>query len=307
MDILTSSIAQGILWSIMAIGVYLTFRILDIADMTAEGSFPLGAAITAHALVQGMGPITATLMGTAGGALAGLVSGFLTTKLHIPDLLTGILTMTGLYSVNLFIMGQANVPLTMTNAGKAVKNIFTSIEVGDSTMTTIVVGAIFLIVVIAALVFFFNTEMGLAARAVGNNEDMSAANGIHADNMKIVVYMISNGLIALSGALMAQTNGYADISMGIGTIVIALAAIIIAEILLRHLSFAWRLITIILGAIIYRLIIALVLEWGVDPNALRLFYAVMLTVFLALPLVQKNLKRIQQRRQNVKAMQKEVH
>lgn len=306
MDILTSSIAQGILWSIMAIGVYLTFRILDIADMTAEGSFPLGAAITAHALVTGASPLVATLMGTAGGALAGLVSGFLTTKLHIPDLLTGILTMTGLYSVNLFIMGQANVPLTMTAAGKSIKNIFNIISIGDSTTTTIVVGAIFLAVVIALLVFFFNTEMGLAARAVGNNVDMSAANGIHADNMKIVVYMISNGLIALSGALMAQTNGYADISMGIGTIVIALAAIIIAEILLRHLSFGMRLITIIGGAIIYRLIIALVLEWGVDPNALRLFYAVMLTVFLALPLIQKNIKRMQQRRRNMQAMKKEA-
>ncbi|WP_127850037.1 ABC transporter permease [Lacticaseibacillus hulanensis] len=304
MDILTSSIAQGILWSIMAIGVYLTFRILDIADMTAEGSFPLGAAITAHALVTGASPLMATLMGTAGGALAGLVSGFLTTKLHIPDLLTGILTMTGLYSVNLFIMGQANVPLTMTAAGKSIKNIFTMITIGDSTTTTIVVGAIFLAVVIALLVLFFNTEMGLAARAVGNNEDMSAANGIHADNMKIVVYMISNGLIALSGALMAQTNGYADISMGIGTIVIALAAIIIAEILLHHLSFGMRLVTIIGGAIIYRLIIALVLEWGVDPNALRLFYAVMLTVFLALPLVQKNIKQAQQRRRNVADMKK---
>ncbi len=216
MDILTSSIAQGILWSIMAIGVYLTFRILDIADMTAEGSFPLGAAITAHAIVTGVSPLLATLMGTAGGALAGLVSGFLTTKLHIPDLLTGILTMTGLYSVNLFIMGRANVPLTMDAAGKTLKNIFTTIAVGDSTTTTIVVGAIFLIVVIALLVFFFNTEMGLAARAVGNNEDMSAANGIRADNMKIVVYMISNGLIALSGASWPRRTGTPTSPWGLG-------------------------------------------------------------------------------------------
>lgn len=295
MDILTSSISLGFLWSIMAIGVYLTFRILDIADMTAEGSFPLGAAITAHALTQGVGPIAATLLGMLGGAAAGFVSGFLTTKLHIPDLLSGILTMTGLYSVNLFVMGQANVPLVGT-----VKTVFNMVNIGSSTTTTIVIGAIIVAIVIALLVFFFNTEMGLAARAVGNNEDMSAANGIKADSMKIVVYMISNGLIALSGSLMAQTNGYADISMGIGTIVIALAAIIIAEILLRHLSFGQRLLTIIGGAIIYRLIIAFVLDRGVDPNALRLFYALMLTVFLALPLIQKKIAQSQQRRKNTR-------
>lgn len=299
MDILTSSVSLGILWSIMAIGVYLTFRILDIADMTAEGSFPLGAAITAHALTTGMGAISATLLGFVGGAGAGLVSGFMTTKLHIPDLLSGILTMTGLYSVNLFIMGQANVPLVGN-----VKNIFSIVNVGGSTTTTILVGAVILAIIIIALVLFFNTEMGLAARAVGDNENMAAANGINADNMKIIVYMISNGLIALSGSLMAQTNGYADISMGIGTIVIALAAIIIAEILLRHLTFGQRLLTIIVGAIIYRLIIALVLAWGVDPNALRLFYAVMLAIFLSLPLVEKKVAQIQQRRRNTKEIMK---
>lgn len=300
MDILTSSISLGFLWSIMAIGVYLTFRILDIADMTAEGSFPLGAAITAHALTTGTGPVVATILGVAGGALAGLVSGFMTTKLHIPALLSGILTMTGLYSVNLFIMGMANVPITGTT-----KTLFSLFQIGDSTTTTIVIGGIVLIIVIALLVFFFNTEMGLAARAVGNNEDMSSANGINADSMKIIVYMISNGLIALSGSLMAQTNGYADISMGIGTIVIALAAIIIAEILIRHLSFGQRLLAIIVGAIIYRLIIALVLDWGVDPNALRLFYALMLTLFLALPLIQKKIAQIQQRRRNTKQIMEE--
>ncbi|WP_125607733.1 ABC transporter permease [Lapidilactobacillus bayanensis] len=300
MDILTSSISLGFLWSIMAIGVYLTFRILDIADMTAEGSFPLGAAITAHALTTGIGPVVATLLGVAGGALAGFVSGFMTTKLHIPDLLSGILTMTGLYSINLFVMGMANVPIAGTT-----KTMFTLLQIGDSTTTTIVIGGIVLAIVIALLVFFFNTEMGLAARAVGNNEDMSSANGINADAMKIIVYMISNGLIALSGSLMAQTNGYADISMGIGTIVIALAAIIIAEILLRHLSFGRRLLTIIVGAIIYRLIIALVLDWGVDPNALRLFYALMLTLFLALPLIQKKIAQVQQRHRNTKQITEE--
>lgn len=299
-DILVSSIYQGLLWSIMAIGVYLTFRILDIADMTAEGSFPLGAAITAQSLVSGISPILATLYGFLGGAAAGLVSGVLHTKLKIPALLTGILTMTGLYSVNLFVMGKANISL-LNN----IKTIFTMHDFGSSAMDVMVIGAVMVVIVIAILVFFFNTEMGLAARAVGNNQQMSAANGINNDNMKIIVYMISNGLIALSGSLMMQMNGYADVSMGIGTIVIALAAIIIAEIILHNLSFGKRLMTIIVGSIIYRLIIAFVLDRGVDPNALRLFYSLMLAVFLAIPLINKTMKRQKERRQNNRAMQED--
>lgn len=297
MDILVSNISVGFLWAIMAIGVYLTFRILDIADMTAEGSFPLGAAITAHQLVSGTGPILATLLGFCGGAAAGFVSGVLHTKLKIPDLLTGILTMTGLYSVNLFIMKAANVSL-LSN----IKTVFTMATIGDSTLTTIVIGVVILAIVIGLLVFFFNTEMGLAARAVGDNQAMAAANGVNNDNMKIIVYMLSNGLIALSGSLMAQTNGFADVSMGIGTLVIALSAIIIAEILIRNVSFGKRLVMIIVGAIIYRLIIAGVLQLGVDPNYLRLFYALMLVVFLALPLAQKEIKQSRARRANKREM-----
>ncbi|WP_125580082.1 ABC transporter permease [Lacticaseibacillus suibinensis] len=297
MDILVSNISVGFLWAIMAIGVYLTFRILDIADMTAEGSFPLGAAITAHQLVSGTGPILATLLGFCGGAAAGFVSGVLHTKLKIPDLLTGILTMTGLYSVNLFIMKAANVSLLSD-----IKTVFTMATIGDSTVTTIVIGVVILAIVIGLLVFFFNTEMGLAARAVGDNQAMAAANGVNNDNMKIIVYMLSNGLIALSGSLMAQTNGFADVSMGIGTLVIALSAIIIAEILIRNVSFGKRLVMIIVGAIIYRLIIAGVLQLGVDPNYLRLFYALMLVVFLALPLAQKEIKQSRARRANKREM-----
>ena len=300
MSIITSSVSQGFLWSIMAIGVYLTFRILDIADMTAEGSFPLGAAVTARALTTGHGPIAATLYGFIAGALAGLVSGLLHTKLKIPDLLTGILTMTGLYSINLWVMGLTS-NLSLTTDPK-LKTIFSRFPVGDDTTTVIVIGAIIVVIVIALLVMFFNTEMGLAARAVGNNQAMSAANGINNDNMKIIVYMVSNGLIALAGSLMAQSNGYADVSMGIGTLVIALSAIIIAEIFLHNLSFGTRLVTIIGGAIIYRLIIALVLELGVDPNYLRLFYALMLVLFLAIPTVQNRFRQWEQRQANRKRM-----
>lgn len=293
MDIVVSSISLGILWSVMAIGVYLTFRILDIADMTAEGSFPLGAAITAHQIVNGTNPIVATLLGFLGGCAAGFVSGFLHTKLKIPALLTGILTLTGLYSVNLFVMGKANVSLIGD-----VKTVLTLMPISDQTIAAIVIGAIVLVVVIALLVFFFNTEMGLAARAVGDNEQMSLANGISTDNMKMVVYMISNGLIALSGSLMTQINGYADSSMGIGTLVIALAAIIIAEVIIHNVSFGVRLITIVGGAIIYRFIIAIVLWLGVDPNSLRLFYSLMLALFLSLPLLRQLIKQRERRHQN---------
>jgi len=293
---LMTSITLGLLWTVMAIGVYLTFRILDIADMTAEGSLPLGAALTAHALTSGVHPILATIYGFLGGLLAGLVSGLLKNKLDIPDLLTGILTMTGLYSVNLFIMGKANIPLVGN-----IPTVYSSIT--NPTISALVINGGLVVIVIAALIFFFNTEMGLAARAVGNNPTMSAANGVKPANMQILVYMISNGLIALSGSLMAQMNGFADISMGVGTIVIALAAIIIAEILFRNLSFGMRLVTIILGAIIYRLIIAFVLDLGVDPNSLRLFYAAMLALFLALPKIQRQLRLKQQQRQNKRAFE----
>lgn len=302
MDLLISSLSLGLLWSIMAIGVYLTFRILDIADMTAEGSFPLGAAVTARQIVAGVNPWLATLSGLLAGCLAGFVSGFLHTKLKIPALLTGILTLTGLYSVNLLIMGQSNISLL----GR-VSTVITQLSQLSPTFAAILIGAVVLAIVIFLLVTFFNTEVGLAARAVGDNEQMSAANGINADNMKIIIYMISNGLIALAGSLMAQINGYADSSMGIGTIVIALAAIIIAEVLVQNLSFGWRLITIIGGAIIYRLIIALVLQWGVDPNNLRLFYALMLTVFLAAPLLQKRLVQRRRRQKNIASFKEEQH
>lgn len=297
LEIITSSIYQGLLWSIMGIGVYLTFRILDIADMTAEGSFPLGAAVSASCIVKGMHPLLATLLGLLSGMLAGFVSGVLHTKFHIPALLTGILTMTGLYSINLFIMGQANISLLNDT-----KTIFQLFSFSSDFINALIVGGIIVAISIVSLVFFFNTEMGLAARAVGDNSQMAQANGVNIDHMKIIVYMFSNGLISLSGSLMAQMNGYADISMGIGTIVIALAAIIIAEILLHHLTFGQRLMTIILGAILYRFIIALVLELGVDANALRLLYAIMLAIFLSFPLLTKKWKRKKERKWNQKEM-----
>ncbi len=274
MDMLLTSTYQGLLWSLMAMGVYLTFRILDIADMTAEGSFPLGGAITGILLMKEVSPVLATILSLLGGMLAGGVAGLLHTKLKIPALLTGILTMTGLYSVNLLVMGKANISFLAET-----KTLFQMTTFSEVT-NILLIGTIVVLVVIALLVFFFNTEMGLAARAVGNNEQMAEANGVSKEHMKIIVYMISNGLIALSGSLMTQMNGFADISMGIGTIVIALAAIIVAEILFHHLTFGQRLLTIVLGSVIYRFLIAGVLELGVDVTYLRALYSLFLVLFL---------------------------
>lgn len=287
MSILLSSISQGLLWSIMAIGVYLTFRILDIADLTAEGSFPLGAAICASLIAYGGSPLWSTAAALLGGMLAGTVSGLLHTKLKIPALLTGILTMTGLYSINLRIMGKANITLL---GKETLMRIMQAYGLTNRT-AVLVVGAIASALVILILYLFFNTEIGLAIRSTGDNEAMSEANGIHTNTMKIIGYMLSNGLIALSGALIAQNNSYADIGMGIGTIVIGLASVIIGEVLFRNLSFVKRLGTIVIGSIVYRLIIDLVLQLGVDPQDIKLFSALILAIALSTPLLKKKRKK----------------
>ncbi len=287
MDIILSSISQGLLWSVMAIGVYLTFRILDIADLTAEGSFPLGAAICSVSIVSGIHPLIASLLSLVGGMLAGIVSGLLHTKLKIPALLTGILTMTALYSINLRIMGQANVTLL---GQETLMRELQSYGL-ENRLAVLVVGGIAVGLVILVLYLFFSTEIGLALRSTGDNEDMSEANGIHTDTMKILGYMLCNGLISLSGALIAQNNGYADISMGIGTIVIGLASVIIGEVIFHNLSFAKRLMTIVIGAIVYRLIIDLVLQLGVEPQDIKLFSAIILAIALSTPLIKKKSKR----------------
>lgn len=286
MSILLSSISQGLLWSIMAIGVYLTFRILDIADLTAEGSFPLGAAVCASLIVAGITPIIATLIALFCGMLAGVISGLLHTKLKIPALLTGILTMTGLYSINLRIMGKANI--TLLGKGTLIRMVQ---SYGlNGRMSVLIVGVAASLVVIILLYLFFNTEIGLAIRSTGDNEAMSEANGIQTSHMKIIGYMLSNGLIALSGALIAQNNSYADIGMGIGTIVIGLASVIIGEVLFQQVSFVKRLVTIVIGSIVYRLIIDLVLQLGIDPQDIKLFSALILALALSTPLIKRKAK-----------------
>ncbi|MDD9146704.1 ABC transporter permease [Enterococcus hirae] len=285
-SIFLSSASQGVLWALLAIGVFLTFRILDIADLTAEGSFPLGAGIAAVSITNGLSPIVACLLGFLGGAVAGLVSGLLHTKLNIPALLAGIITMTGLYSVTSRIMGAPNLSLL------GQKNVFTWAEsLGVSKENAVLIaGLLVALIVVTLLVLFLRTETGLAIRATGDNLAMSEANGINTDTMKIIGYMISNGCIALSGSLLAQNNGFADLNSGIGTIVIGLASIIIAEVLFRNQPLLLRLLTIILGAVIYRFILALVFELNVQPSDSKLASALVLVICLSFPQIQQKLK-----------------
>lgn len=286
MSLVLSSLSQGLLWSIMAIGVYLTFRILDIADLTAEGSYPLGAAICATGIVSGLNPLLATMLAFGGGLLAGLVSGLIHTKLKIPALLTGIVTLTGLYSINLKVLGKANVALLRQ------KTLVTQLyDMGFTKIAVVmIIGALFAVVVIALLTLLMKTQIGLALRSTGDNIPMSESNGIKTDHMKMLGYMVSNGLIALCGALLCQNNGYADLNAGVGTIVIGLASIIIAEVMIRNLSIGWRLASIVLGSIVYRLIILAILAIpGMDADLVKLFSAILLATVLFVPELQKKL------------------
>ena len=287
MDLILSSLSQGLLWSIMAIGVYLTYRILDIADLTAEGAYPLGAAICATGIVSGLNPLLATFLAFLGGMGAGLVSGLLHTKMKIPALLTGIVTLTGLYSINLKVLGKANVALLrQTTLVTQLQDLGLS-----KTNAVLLIGGVFVLVVIALLTLLLKTQVGLALRSTGDNIPMSEANGINVDQMKIYGYMLSNGLIALCGALLTQNNGYADLNSGTGTIVIGLASVIIAEVILRNLSIGWRLASVVLGSILYRMIILAILEIpGMDADLVKLFSAILLAVVLFVPEVQKKIK-----------------
>ena len=287
MDLILSSLSQGLLWSIMAIGVYLTYRILDIADLTAEGAYPLGAAICATGIVSGLNPLLATFLAFLGGMGAGLVSGLLHTKMKIPALLTGIVTLTGLYSINLKVLGKANVALL-----RQTTLVIQLQDLGLSkTNAVLLIGGVFVLVVIALLTLLLKTQLGLALRSTGDNIPMSEANGINVDQMKIYGYMLSNGLIALCGALLTQNNGYADLNSGTGTIVIGLASVIIAEVILRNLTIGWRLASVVLGSILYRMIILAILEIpGMDADLVKLFSAILLAIVLFVPEVQKKIK-----------------
>ena len=281
-NVVLTSISQGLLWAIMAIGVFITFRILDLADLTAEGTFPLGAATTTIMIIRGINPIFATLGGFVAGMFAGAVSGLM----KIPALLTGIITLTGLYSVNLLVLGSANISLSGHNT-----LVTMVMGLGLSKLSgVILLGLIFVSLVVFMLVVLLNTQVGLALRATGDNLAMGEANGIKVDRMKILGYMISNGLIALSGALLAQNNGYADMNMGTGTIVNGLAAIILAEVIVKYLPLGKRLWSIVVGAVLYRLVLVMILAMNVDAQMLKLASAILLAIILYVPEVRQKLK-----------------
>ena len=281
-DMALTALSQGLMWSIMAIGMFVTFRILSFADLTAEGSFTLGAAVAATLIFRGINPFLATAVAIFAGVCAGLTTGFLHTKFKIPPLLSGILTMTALFSINLRIMSnRANINIFRE------QTILTFItEHGFSRRTAaIIVGFVCVSIVILFLWWFFNTEIGYAVRATGDNENMIKALGVNSNAMKVLGLAISNSLIAFSGAIVVQFTNSADINMGVGTIVIGLASVIIGEVIFSNKNSHRVFIAVVLGSIIYRMIMAFViLSPFVGAADLRLVAAILIAFILALPI-----------------------
>lgn len=275
---LPGAAAQGIIWGIMAIGVYITFRVLDIADLTVDGSFGTGGAVLVMCTISGMNIYLAMLLAFLAGCLAGLATGIFHTVLGIPAILAGILTQLALYSINLRILGgKAN----QTVSARNYKLIVSLGEINKS----LIVGLIFSVVIIAILYWFFGTELGHSIRATGNNQAMARANGINTNINKIIGLVLSNGLVALAGALLSQYQGFADVNMGRGAIVIGLAAVIIGEVVLGKIfkNFALRLFACVVGGIIYYIVITIVLRLGLNANDLKLFSALVVAMFLGVP------------------------
>lgn len=275
---LPGACAQGIIWGIMAVGVYLTFKVLDLADLTVDGSFGTGGAVLVVCTIAGMNIWLAMLLAFSAGCIAGLVTGILHTKFGIPAILAGILTQLALYSVNLRIMsGRANVALNIDEYG-----ILVSLRYIPKS---ILVGGAFALVIIGLLYWFFGTELGAGVRATGCNEAMARANGINTGFNKVLGLVLSNGIVALSGGLLAQYQGFADINMGRGAIVIGLAAVIIGDVIFGKLfkNFALRLLAAVLGGVIYYIVIQLVLQMGLNANDLKLFSALVVALFLGVP------------------------
>ena len=272
------AVAQGIIWGIMAIGVYITFKILDMADLTVDGSFGTGGVVLVVCMTSGMNAFLALLLAFLAGCAAGLVTGILHTRFGIPAILAGILTQLALYSINLRILGgSANMPLS-------VKKFSLLLNLRNIPLAILVAG-LFALFVIAALYWFFGTELGHALRATGANQAMARANGINTSTTKIIALILSNGIVALSGGLLAQYQGFADVNMGRGAIVIGLAAVIIGEVIFGKIfrNFALRLLAAVFGGIIYYLVLQIVLWAGLNANDLKLFSAIVVALFLGIP------------------------
>ena len=286
---LPGALGQGLAWGIMAIGVYITYRILDIADLTVDGSLATGGAVCAVGISLGMNPWLALLLAIVAGMLSGLVTGLLHTKCGIPAILSGILTQLALYSLNLRIMAigtdsttRATVALSVDNHNLLLSSRFIRSLSLETPLILLVLGVA---LVIGALYWFFGTEMGCSLRATGANTNMARAQGINTNFAKVLALVVSNGLVALSGALLAQYQGSATIDMGRGAIVIGLAAVIIGEVLFSKcfVNFALKLLAVVIGAIIYYVVITLVLRLGLESTDLKLLTALVVAVFLSVP------------------------
>ena len=280
---LPGAAAQGLIWGIMAIGVYITFRILDIADLTVDGTLCTGGAVCIMMMLSGHNVWISMLAATGAGLLAGFATGIFHTFMGIPAILAGILTQLSLYSVNLKIMGKANQAINVDKFNLLVS--LRRVKGVSLTQNTLFIVAIMIVILIAILYWFFGTELGCSLRATGCNPSMSRAQGINTDRNKVLALMLSNGLVALSGALLTQYQGFADINMGRGSIVIGLAAVIIGEAIFSRIfrNFALKLLSVVFGSILYYLVLQVVIWMGIDTDLLKMLSALVVALFLAFP------------------------
>lgn len=277
---------QGMFFGIMGVGIYLTFRVLNYADLSVEGTFTLGAAVVCTSIIKGLDPLIGTLLAVIAGSFAGAFTGLLHTKFKITPLLSGILTMTALYSVNLRIMGKANISLLRQ------ETLVTKLQVLGlgKDHAALVLGFLTLTVVLIIINYFLNTEIGLALRATGDNEQMIRSLGVNTDSAKVFGLTISNALVALAGAEIAQFNNFADANMGLGMLVVGLASVIIGEVLFGANALPRALISVVLGSVVYRFVIGLALILGLPATDLRLASSLLLIMFLASPQIKARLK-----------------
>lgn len=303
MNLLIGAVTIGLILSLLALGVYISFRIFSFPDITTEGSITMGAAIAAILLVKGCNPILATVIAFAGGMAAGATTGILHTKFKIHGLLSGILVMTALYSVNLHIMGKSNVPLLSettlaTYADQFGQKItghepfkFLHWEIGVHDASVLIASFIGIVVIGFLLYLFFRTNLGTSMRATGDNPQMIRALGVNVESRIVLGLALSNGLVALSGALLAQYQGFADVQMGIGMVVWGLASVIIGEALVGSTSLGLLITGAVMGSVLFRLLVAIALRWGLNPNDLKLITAIFVFVALVLPNVMRKLKK----------------
>jgi putative ABC transport system permease protein len=278
--IATQALDEGLLYAFVALGVWITFRVLAFPDLTVDGTFALGGAVVAVLIAGGMNPFAATAAGTGAGLLGGLATGFIHTKLKVNGLLAGILVMTALYSVNLVVMGRSNVALLDVDS---VFEVTVKAFALNKLLNSILVGGVLVVAIVLLLTWFLHTHLGLALRATGDNEQMIRGLGVNTDATKLIGLSLGNGLVALSGGLVTQSQGFADVGMGLGIIVVGLAAIILGEVLVRVRGVGLLMAAVVLGSCVFRLIIALALRAGLGPSNLKLVTAGLVLLALVLP------------------------